>query len=183
MLRKSCLISIIFLSFLAINGCTSGLVSVDHQDAKSNLTPLSQSSDSSTCQVVKLQGSAKDAALQQALADPQVQWLIAQMGGRGHHIDLEAAQAFQVGEASLQVFISFKPDGRLSWWKKESGETLAKVIISRKHKWEILEPYSDWQRLRLATTTELKLAKYVLQLYLSGTRDVDSVLGVQLQER
>lgn len=156
MLRKACLISIMFLSFLVINGCTPGLVSVDHQGKKSNLTPLSQSSDSSTCQVVELQGSAKDTALQQALADSQVQWLIDQMQRRGHRLNLEAAQAFQIGEASLQVLIFFKPDGRLSWWRKESGETLARAIISRKHKLEILEPYSDWQRFRLTTTTELK---------------------------
>lgn len=156
MLRKTCLISIMVLSFLVINGCTPGLVSVDHQGTKGNLTPLSQSSDSLTCQVVELQGSAKDAALQQALADPQVQWLIDQMQKRGNRLDLEAAQAFQIGEASLQVLILFKPDGQLSWWRKESGETLAKTIISRKHKWEILKPYSDWQIFILTTTTELK---------------------------
>jgi hypothetical protein len=157
MLRKPCLISIIFLSFLVINGCASGdLVSLNHKGVRSNSIPLSQTSTSSTCQVVELQGSAKDAAMQQALADPQVQWLIAQMEERGLRPSLETAQAFQVGEAFLQVIIFFKPHGHLVWQRKESGETLAKAIISRKQKWEILEPYNEWQRFRSVATTELK---------------------------
>jgi len=157
MLRKPCLISIIFLSFLVINGCASGdLVSLNHKGVRSNSIPLSQTSTSSTCQVVELQGSAKDAAMQQALADPQVQWLIAQMEERGLRLDLETAQASQVGEASLQVIIFFKPHGHLAWWRKESGETIAKAAITRKQKWEILEPYDEWQSFKSVATAELK---------------------------
>ncbi len=156
MLRKTCLLNIAFLGFLAISGCTqANWVSLN--DNATRDTPLSQPSSSSlTCQVVELQDSAKDAALQQALADPQVQWLIAQMEERGLLSDLKAVQAFQAGRAYLQVIIFFKPHGHLVWWRQESGETFAKAIISQKQKWEILDPYDEWQRFRSVAITELK---------------------------
>ena len=56
----------------------------------------------------------------------------------------------------MQVIVSFKPHGHLAWWRKEGGETLAKAAIIRKQKWEILEPYDEWQRFRSVATIELE---------------------------
>lgn len=153
---RSLLISGTILSFLFLSSCTSSvqhLSGFDQQD-NNNLVPLSQPSAPSACIVVELQGPAKDAVLQQAIADPQVQWLIAQLEERRYHQDLKAAQAFQAGETSLQVVIPFKPDARLVWGRSEGGETLAKAVISQARRWEVLEPYKNSTKFRLVSTTE-----------------------------
>ncbi len=154
---RSFLCGIIILGFLFLGSCAHPALNVDRQDLRqSGSIPLSQSSASSGCVAVELEGSEKEKALQQAFADPQVQWLIAKLNKKEHHADSTAAQAFRVGEASLQVVIPFRPNARLVWGRSEIGEMFAKAVINQHNKWEVFEPYQDPMRFRSVDEKEHK---------------------------